>query len=38
MAGLLGVAVVITLAVFYAARATRTGQYVLPRSKEPLSR
>ena len=38
LAGLLGVAVAIALAVFYAARATRTGQHVLPRSEEPLSR
>ena len=36
-AGLLGVAVAIALAVFYAARATRTGQHVLPRTEEPLS-
>jgi MFS family permease len=32
LAGLLGVAVAIALAVFCAARATRTGQHVLPRS------
>ena len=38
LAGLLGVAVSIALAVFYAARATRTGQHVLPRPEEPLSR
>jgi hypothetical protein len=37
MAGLLGVAAAIALAVFYAARATGTGQHVLPRSEEPLS-
>jgi MFS family permease len=37
LAGVLGVAVAIALAVFFAARATRTGQHVLPRSKEPLS-
>jgi MFS family permease len=36
-AGMLGVAVAIALAVFYTARATRTGQHVLPRSEEPLS-
>ena len=37
MAGLLGMAVAIALAVFYAARTTRTGQHVLPRSEEPLT-
>jgi hypothetical protein len=37
LAGLLGVAVAMALAVFYAARATRTGQHVLARSEEPLS-
>jgi len=37
MAGLLGVAVAIALAVFYAARAARTGQHRLPRSEEQLS-
>ncbi len=36
-AGLLGVAVATALAVFCAARATRTGQHVLPRTEEPLS-
>jgi MFS family permease len=36
-AGLLGVAAAIALAVFYVARATRTGRHVLPRSEEPLS-
>ncbi len=37
LAGLLGVAAATALAVFYAARATRTGQHVLPRPEEPLS-
>jgi len=36
-AGLLGVAVAIALAVCYAARATRTGQHMLPRPEEPVS-
>jgi len=35
-AGLLGVAVAITLAIRYAARAARAGRPVLPRSEEPL--
>lgn len=37
LAGLLGVAVAIALAVFYAARTARTSQHVLPRSEAPLS-
>jgi hypothetical protein len=37
MAGMLGVAVAIALAVFYAARATRTGQHMLHRPEKPLT-
>jgi MFS family permease len=37
VAGMLGVAVAVALAVFFTARAGRTAQQVLPRSEEPLS-
>ncbi len=37
LAGLLGVAVAIAIAVFYAARVARTGRRTLPRSQEPVS-
>jgi len=37
IAGMLGVAVAIAIAVFHAARAARTGRHVLPRPEEPLS-
>lgn len=37
MAGLLGVAVAIAIAVFHAARSTRTSRHVLARPEEPLS-
>jgi len=36
MAGMLGVAVAIAIAVVYAARAARTGRHVLPRPEELL--